>query len=374
MRTQDAIVVGGGLAGLTAALRLARAGRRVRLIEREPGARPKVCGEYVSNEVVPELEELGVPVRVWQPDVVRRFRLHAPSGRRVECALPLGGFGMRRETLEGGMLELARERGVELELGTTVEDVCRADDGTLEVRARGGASWRAAVVLGATGKRSRLDRRFARAFLDRPAPRAGIKFELLAPFPADLVALYGFDGGYAGAVRVEDDSVNVALLVTEARLRRHGGLAGFEREVLWGNPALEALLRSGDRVRERPLAISNVSFAPRGQVDEHVLMVGDAAGTIFPLCGNGMAMAVHGARLACAAATEFLDGRVDRAGMERLYTRDWRAAFARRQAWGRRLHPLLERGTLTEFAVSALRLAPVLLPPLVRRTHGPVPA
>jgi flavin-dependent dehydrogenase len=365
----DVVIIGGGLAGLTAAIHLAREGARVVVVETREYPQHKVCGEYVSNEILPYFASLGIPVRTWQPKQVQRFRLHAPSGRWVESRLPLGGFGLRRYTLDYNLYRIAQELGVEFALRTTVRDV-ELREGRHLLHSTEGSRWQASAVLGSFGKRSELDRLLGRGFMRRPATHVGLKFYLRAAFPSDLVALYGLDAGYAGAVQVEDGSVDIACLTTEAQLQANGGLDGFEERVLQRHPALGALLRSGTRLQAKPFTISNVSFCPKQAVVEHILMVGDAAGMIFPLCGNGMAMGVHGAKLAAEAVLDFLGGRLDRLAMEERFRSSWRREFGRRLFWGRRLQPLVDRGGLSELAVGALRHLPALLPPIIRRTHG----
>ncbi len=339
------------------------------VIEKRQYPQHRVCGEYVSNEVLPYFDELDVPVRSWQPEQVRRFRLHSASGNCVESRLPLGGFGLRRYTFDYNLYKLARDLDVRFFLNTTVRDVAYRDDG-LVVRSKQGSEWRARTAIGSFGKRSEVDRRLGRGFAKKPSEYIGVKFYLRTEFPSDLVALYGFDGGYAGAVKVEDGSIDVAYLTTARQLRRHGGIDDFEERVLLRNPAFKKLLMAATRSPERRFTISNVSFQPKEQVYEHILMVGDAAGMIFPLCGNGMAMGVHGAKLAAEAIESYLVGKLDRRQMEDRFRRAWRRHFARRLFWARRLHPFVEQPVLSELGVIALRLLPGLLPPIIRRTHG----
>jgi flavin-dependent dehydrogenase len=365
----DLIIIGGGLAGLTAAIDVARSGFGVTVIESKQYPQHKVCGEYVSNEILPYFDRLAIPVREWQPRQVQRFRLHAPSGRWVESRLPLGGFGLRRFTLDERLYQLARDRGVRFALKTTVKDIAFSED-RFEVRASDGREWEAKTVVGSFGKRSGLDRRLDRSFAKEPADYIGVKFYVETDFPEDLVALYNFDGGYAGAVRVEDGTVDVAYLTRSRQLRANGGLEELEETVLYRSPPLRDLLTTTRRADVRPLTISNISFSPKEQVRNHVLMVGDAAGMIPPLCGNGMAMGVHAAKLASESVVAYLSGRETREGMERGFHRRWQRQFARRLFWGRRLHSFMGQPLGSELAVGALRLMPGVLPALIRRTHG----
>jgi flavin-dependent dehydrogenase len=317
------IIVGGGLAGLTAAIHVARAGHDVTVIEQKRYPQHKVCGEYISSEILPYFDRLGIPIRDWQPRRIERFRLHAPSGRWVESTLPLGGFGLRRFTLDERLYELARTLGVQFVLDTTVRRIAFGGD-RFDVEAD---EWRDAahVVIGSFGKRSNMDR-----ILDRPLNRASadyvaVKFYIDADFPDDLVSLYTFRGGYAGAVKVEDGTVDVAYLTRSGPLRAHGGLEQLEQHILYQSPPLRDLLTAPRRADARRLTISNVSFAPKDQVRDHILMIGDAAGMIPPLCGNGMAMAVHAAKFAGEGSPARPSSLISAAGKA---GRRWRRSFA----------------------------------------------
>jgi flavin-dependent dehydrogenase len=153
----DIIIIGGGLAGLTAALHLSKAGCSVLVIEKKSYPQHKVCGEYVSDEVLNYLQSLGADIKSIQPRHVDRFRLYAPSGTFIEAPLPLGGFGMRRYTFDHHLYEKALAGGVDFWLSTKVEQVHFQED-YFEVKAQRKEPVRAQVVLGSFGKRSTLDK------------------------------------------------------------------------------------------------------------------------------------------------------------------------------------------------------------------------
>ena len=141
-----------------------------------------------------------------------------------------------------------------------------------------------------------------------------MKYHLRLPgFPRNLIALHNFADGYAGISAIEDDKLCFCYLTTRANLKRHGTIAAMEREVLARNPHLREILAQAEFLYPQPEVINEISFAPKQPVEQHVLMCGDAAGLITPLCGNGMAMALHGAALAAAAAHDFLSGHTTRA-------------------------------------------------------------
>jgi flavin-dependent dehydrogenase len=366
----DILVLGGGLAGLSASLYLARAGHRVRLLEQKEYPRHKVCGEYLSLEVVPYLQSLGADLYTLQPKMQSRLLLTGPGGTPVRQQLPLGGLGLSRYALDHFLAERALEAGAHIHIRQKVLALNLDEDGG-EVRTQTGDRFRARVLLNATGKRSIVDKVLQRPFADRTAPWMAVKQHMAwAGCPEDEVQLHNFPQGYCGVSQVESGVVNVCYLVRTEALRQAGSLEQLERLFLSANPVLEQLLGDGQRLWKRPLVISNVSFARKTQRESQVLMLGDAAGLISPLCGNGMAMAIGAGRLAGEQVHAFLDGRISRTDMQRNYTRSWRRHFSHRLWWGRQVQAFFGTPGLTDLALRAIRYFPPVLHQIIRRIHG----
>jgi flavin-dependent dehydrogenase len=309
-----ALVLGGGLAGLAAALDLAQRGHRVVVVERRRYPFHRVCGEYVSNEVLPYLRRLGADPAALAPAAIRRFGLSSPAGRTLASPLDLGGFGVSRYLLDDFLYQLALAQGIEF-IFATVADVAfdaAADQHT--VRLADGRHLTARLVLGTYGKRSTLDRQLGRAFFAQRSPYLGVKHHLRLPgFARDVIELHNFRDGYAGISAIEEDKLCFCYLTTRANLKASGGtIAALEGQVLARNPHLADILGHAERLYAQPEVINEISFAPKQPVEQHLLMVGDAAGLITPLCGNGMAMALHGAALAAPLASRFLRGELPR--------------------------------------------------------------
>ncbi|GAB2963330.1 NAD(P)/FAD-dependent oxidoreductase [Hymenobacter coalescens] len=367
----DILIVGGGLAGLAAALDLSGRGWAVTVVERRHYPFHRVCGEYVSNEVLPYLRRLGADPAALGPARITQFLLSAPGGRTLTAPLDLGGFGVSRYALDEFLYERARARGVRFRLGETVADVeLEADPNQFRVRLMGAERITARVVLGAYGKRASLDRQLDRPFFRQRSPYVGVKYHLRLDFPPDLIALHNFTDGYAGLSAVEAGRYCFCYLTTREQLRRYGSIPALEAEGLAQNPHLRRVLAEAERLYEAPEVINEISFAPKTCVERHMLMCGDAAGLITPLCGNGMAMAIHGAALAAGHADAFLRGQCTRAGLEAAYTRDWHRLFAARLRVGRWVQGLFGGPRLTDAVVGTVRHAPWLVRELMRRTHG----
>ena len=101
-----------------------------------------------------------------------------------------------------------------------------------------------------------------------------------------------------------------------------------------------------------------------------MLMLGDAAGMITPLCGNGMSMALHSSKLASGKIDAFLLQRINRTELEKSYTRDWKRLFSKRLFVGRVIQRLFGRVFITNLFVGMMKALPFLTRWLIRQTHG----
>jgi len=368
----DVLIIGGGLGGLTAALDLRRRGYAVTLVERKRYPFHKVCGEYVSNEVLPYLRRLGADPAALGPATISRFLLSSPAGRTLTAPLDLGGFGVSRYALDFFLYQQASALGVEFQQQATVTDVVFEEGADQHrVTLADGRTLTARAVLGAYGKRAGLDRQLQRDFFQRRSPYLGVKYHLRLPgFPRDLIALHNFADGYAGISAIEDDKYCFCYLTTRQNLKAHGTIPRLEAAVLARNPHLSRILSEAEFLYPQPEVINEISFASKSCVENHVLMCGDAAGLITPLCGNGMAMAIRGAEIASRHLHDFLLRRTTRPQLEAAYRREWQREFGGRLRVGRAVQGLFGRPILSEAAVGGLRFMPSVVRGLMRQTHG----
>lgn len=377
---QDVIIIGGGLAGLVSAIELARSGSLVTLIERKVYPYHRVCGEYISNEVKSYLTRLGLDLHRLGAADIRQFAFTSPSGKELTAPLDLGGFGISRYRLDYALYELAVKAGVTFVQGTSVETVQFGDTGpdglplSFIVSAQNGQQWQGRVVIGAFGKRSKLDKTLGRAFMQQPSPYIGVKYHVRFADPAaytrDRITLHNFQDGYCGMSAIEDDRYCLCYLTTRDNVRKHGSVAAMEQAVLYRNPHLKRIFAQAEHLYEKPEVINEVSFAPKKAVEQHLFMTGDSAGMITPLCGNGMAMAIHGARVASQVISQLLAGSISRTEAEQSYTVQWNALFRQRLWVGRQVQRLFGDVWLSELALSFFKTIPPALHGVMRLTHG----
>ncbi|MFN8355274.1 MAG: NAD(P)/FAD-dependent oxidoreductase [Spirosomataceae bacterium] len=366
----DIIVIGGGLAGLVSSIQLAKAGQRVLVIERKIYPFHRVCGEYISNETRPFLTTMGLDLRAIGVAEINQFQFTSPSGRMLTSPLDLGGFGLSRYTLDFALYELAQQQGVQFWLNTTVETVQQG--ATFSVTTTDGKVSQSQLVLGAYGKRTKLDAWLQRPFFTKRSPYIGVKYHIQTDFPKDLIALHNFKDGYCGISAIEDQKYCLCYLTTRENLRKTGSIAVLEQQILWRNPHLKRIFTEATFLYDKPEVINEISFAPKSAVENGMLMVGDAAGLITPLCGNGMAMAIHGAKIAAELAVQYLDGKLTRPEVERRYTKAWQRQFSQRLWVGRQVQRLFGDEWISELAAHFFRLSPAALRAVMQATHGEV--
>ncbi|MGZ5986168.1 MAG: NAD(P)/FAD-dependent oxidoreductase [Caulobacteraceae bacterium] len=310
-----ALVVGGGPAGAALAVLLARAGRRVILVEREAGAHDKVCGEFISGEAAGYLERLGLDIGRLGAVAIHKVRL-AAGRSEAEHALPFPAFSLSRRRLDEALLGLAGDAGVELRRGRRVRSLDRQDGGW-RGSIDGGEQIDAQAAFLATGKHDLKGRR-------RPpglhGDLVGFKMRLcLAPAQAaaldGTVELHLLPGGYAGLEQIEEGLANLCLVIGRRRLDGGSGWNGLLQALLTDCPLLAERLAGGQSLWPKPLAISAIPYGHVAKPGGDLWRLGDQAAVIPSFAGDGLGIALHSAH---AAAAAYLAGETTAAFQRRL--------------------------------------------------------
>ena len=363
------VIIGGGLAGLISSIELARRNIRVLVIERKSYPHHKVCGEYISNEVLPYLRSLGLDPEDFGAAEISNFRFTSPKGKVLDAKLDLGGFGLSRYTMDNALYKLAVQAGVDFKLNTIVTKVDWFED-HFAIDTSGGIRYDSEICLGAYGKRTRLDKQLERRFMEKESPYVGVKYHIRGDFPTDVIALHNFKNGYCGMSAIEDDKQCLCYLTERSNLKKAGSIPEMERMILCKNPYLSAIFSNAEFLYEKPEVINEISFASKNSVENHILMAGDSAGLITPLCGNGMAMAIRTGNIVAQEVQHYFRNHHSRNELENSYQKKWKREFAARLTIGRTIQKLFGREILSELTLDFFQVAPPLLRQVIKATHG----
>ena len=370
--TYDAAIIGGGLAGCGAAIHLAQRGHRVLLLEKQRYPAHKLCGEFLSVEVQAMFARLGVEQAVSEAGAhpIDRALVTTTGGTTFRHGLPGTALGLSRYRLDALLFERARTVGADARDGTAVRSVSGALGEGFRVEA-GGEGFAARLVLGAYGKRGTLDRKLDREFLHDKSPFVAFKAHYEGVELPHTIELHAFPGGYCGLSHVEGGWVNACWIAREEVLKDCGGAPeAMIAQAFRQNAALARRFDAMQRISDRFVAVSQVTFAPKGVFAGDVCMIGDTAGMIAPMCGDGMAMALRTAELVTPIASNFLGGRLDGDAFRRRYEAAWHREFGVRMRLGRWMHHAYCYPAPARLVVAACHRAPRLGRWLMHKTRG----
>ncbi len=374
----DVAIIGGGLAGLSAAIQLRKAGYSVVLFEKEKFPFHKVCGEYISLESWNFLQELGLPLNKMDLPIIDTLHLTAPDGQSFFTKLPLGGFGISRFLLDESLAKIAIRHGVILVEETKVEDIEFNSEFIIQYISKNSSnseSINSKVCLAAYGKRSNLDVKWKRSFLKHQNKKldnyVGIKYHVQTDRKENIIGLHNFNNGYCGISKIEDNKYCLCYMTNAQNLKKsNNNIEQLEEEILYRNPVLRKIMSNCKIIEDFPIAISQINFNKKSQIENHVLMLGDSAGMITPLCGNGMSMALNSSKIAVRLVINYLNKKISMAELEKAYQEQWLEAFAGRLQTGRLLQQFFGKSFLTNTFVRLFRTFPFLAASVIKKTHG----
>lgn len=363
----EVIILGGGLAGLSLAIQLSLSGKRVLLFEKGSYPRHKVCGEYLSKESLPFLEKLNIQIPYGQLPQITKVRISAPDGGEVCSGLDMGGMGISRYLLDNLLYQKALECGVEIMTGSTIERY-EKKEGRF-IMSHENRVFETEVLVSAFGRytpggffKSRIRNNWI-----------GVKYHIEILHNRDEIVLHNFNGGYCGMSAIEGGKSCLCYLVHRKVMKRYkGNIPKVEEQVLMRNPHLRNIFSKAKFLLDKPEVISNINFFSKHPVYDGVFYIGDAAGSIAPLSGNGMSNAFRSSYLLNGILNRYFEGNYSIKKAQEEYEMQWLQNFLGRISFGRKIQYLLCKERICSSSITVLKWFPFLMRYIIRNTHGEI--
>lgn len=361
MKRWQTVVIGGGLAGCAAAIRLAQSGRQVLLLEKAATAYDKVCGEFISAEAQHYLHELGLDLVSLGAVPITIVRL-IKRQKDVFANLPFQAFSLSRRVLDEAMILLAEQHGVHVLRASEAGVIVKEPQGW-HVTILGHDTVLADTIFLATGKHDLHGwRRQGGVQNNFIAFKMHFRLaELQKAALTERIELTLFNGGYAGLEPVEGGKANLCLVVT----KRHFSIYGKSwdellKSILKATPPLAERLFRAEPCWPRPLSIFGIPYGfiygTTSEQPTSLYRLGDQMAVIPSFCGYGMSIALHTAFLAVKCYLHSDDAHYHRQAHDDLQSLIHQTTI---------LSNMVEYPFMQEIMLSACRLRPKLISQIV---------
>jgi menaquinone-9 beta-reductase len=380
----DVAIIGGGLAGGTAAYHLAQAGFRVVLFEKEKSLHHKVCGEFISGEGAPLLEDMGLNLRAMGGTTIRKVRLHGPH-RSGEANLPFAATGLSRAIVDEALLERAETMGAVIKRGVLVKEQTSGFDhpakgecGEFKLTTSDGEYVANRLVI-ATGKYefSGAGRRAG-----RDSGLVGFKMHLKLK-PSALSALkdhcdlFIFDGGYGGLAPIENGLANFCFLIERTKLKTlKADYDHLASHIAKSNEAMSHYLDGAEPQFSHFVSVPKVpyGFLRSEKPEAGTFCVGDQMAVIPSLTGDGMTIALRTGLAAAAAIVKARETETTAAVASTEYQKRTRRVLRTQIETAYILHRLFKNPKLCDLAAYAIGKFPAVLDFFFSNTRCHLPA
>jgi flavin-dependent dehydrogenase len=370
-KTYQCAIIGGGLAGLCLSIQLAKQGIDVILFEKNQYPFHKVCGEYISMESWSFLTELGLPLAELNLPVIKELGISSELGYMLNASLDMGGFGISRYSLENYLYEIAVKNKVTIVQNCRVIDV-KLLNNTNQISTSQGL-FTSEITCGSYGK-------YTPAFLSDKENKSsnnlnyiGIKYHIKTDLKTNRIELHNFRNGYCGVSKVEKDWYCLCYLSDSVNIRKNNNdIKQMEENVLYKNSFLKRLFTESEFVNKEPYVISNIQFSKKHTYKNGVFLLGDSAGTITPLCGNGMSMAMKASKLLAEVLMRYFNNSSSSEKNRNDYEKLWNGSFQNRIMVGYYLQYLFGKKYITHYTLKTLDKLPILTKKIISLTHGDI--
>jgi flavin-dependent dehydrogenase len=363
-------VIGGGVAGLSLAIQLADHGLDVIVFEKNTYPFHKVCGEYISMESWNFLLSLGLPLTEMHLPHIKQLGISSEKGFMLQAPLALGGFGISRFTLDQQLYFLAKAKGVRVIENCRVTHVTNDADQITCITTSAGI-FTAEIVCGSYGKYTPAFAKNETNSKKEVINYIGVKYHIKTDFPNNKIELHNFEGGYCGISKVENNTYCLCYLSASDQLKQaDNDIKILEETILFRNKYLKQIFTESEFLFQQPVVTSNVTFHKKNTYVNGIFLVGDAAGSITPLCGNGMSMGLRGSFILAQLLISFYKTNTRKKPLIAAYQHEWNKQFNTRIQTGYYLQHLFGKKNTTHLVLKTLDKLPGLTQKIIGLTHG----
>jgi flavin-dependent dehydrogenase len=335
--SNDLAIIGGGVAGLSAAIRLTELGIMPTLIEAGSYPSHKLCGEFFSPSCMPTLHRWGIrPITIEEA-------YFCTTKKTLKFRFPQSAGSLSHFQFDTFLADKAKANGARVITGTSVE---KLDPLRKEITLSSGETLRPKKVIIATG---------------RIPSHSGSRPQILYKgfkahfegFPTkDSLHMFAFRDAYLGVSPIENGKFNVACLISLKRANQHESIDCLLEEFKKENSSFEDFFKNGRKIFPEWMSASIPAYGLKNTPSwENCYFIGDAAGTIPPATGNGLAMAISGGILAAEYAREG-----DHSGFKRA----WQQRHRLQIHVGKMLHHIMMKPWLGGSVTSLSKVMPQL--------------
>ncbi len=363
-------IIGGGLAGLALSIDLKMRGFSVVVIEKGNYPRHKVCGEYISMESHDYLQRICPALSLLNLPLITNFKLSSTGKRTFQTSLDLGGFGISRFLLEELLFEEAKSKGVVFMLKCKAFDTLYNKIEDAHTIKTNNGDVKACLVCNASGRKSNLETKEKVTQLNG-TNYIGIKYHVRLERDASVVEIHNFPGGYCGISNIEDHKSCICYIVNSKKLTNvHNVIPELEKVFLFQNNHIKKMFSKAEFLYKDPLTISGINFNIKEPATDNSFFLGDAAGSIAPITGNGMSIALRSACILASAIDSYFLEAITKQQLIENYRNFWNTEFSTRVKLSRHLQKLSEYPLLTNLSIGLFKPFPKLAMNIIKHTHG----
>ncbi len=366
----DVAIIGGGLAGLSLSIDLKKRGYSIVVIEKGNYPRHKVCGEYISMESHNYLQSICPALASFSLPLISNFKLSSTGKHEFETKLDLGGFGISRYLLEELMFTEAKRNGVVFMLKCKAFDSHYNETEEHYTINTNSGNVDASLVCNSTGRKSNFETKENETQLSG-TNYIGIKYHVRLKRDNSYVEIHNFPGGYCGVSGIEENKSCLCYIVNSKKLNSvHNSIPELEKVYLYQNSYLKKIFSEAEFLFKEPLTISGINFRIKEPATDSLFFLGDSAGSIAPVAGNGMSIALRSAAVLSAKIDSYFAKTITKQQLIDNYKGFWNKEFSTRLKLSRHFQKLSEYPLLTNLSIGLFKPFPSLAKSIIRHTHG----